>query len=145
MRAQDFFEELGIANHCLEKSYDRFLGEYGLSHARWLVIDAVIANGDKARPTIIASKLGLTKATVSSLVKSLEMQGLVGRRPCVKDGRQICVFISSKGKSLAEEIRPSLEKYTHELFDNVAKDKLVVAYQVFKQIQNNQSQKISFL
>ena len=140
MKPNEFFENLSKANHYLEQYCDHVLVQYGLSHARWQIIEAIIENGEKARPSIIASRLGLTKATITSLIKALEKEGCVGRRPCVKDGRQICVFVTPKGKNLADRISPALAKHTKKLFEKISNDQMIIAVQIFNQIQNNKSQ-----
>lgn len=140
MKPNEFFENLSKANHYLEQSCDHFLAQYGLSHARWQIIEAIVENGEKARPSIIASRLGLTKATITSLIKALEKKGHVGRRPCVKDGRQICVFVTPEGKDLADTIRPALANHTKNLFKKISNDQMIVAVQIFNQIQNKKTQ-----
>ena len=120
MFAQDFIDELNKVNTFIENSYDQLLSVYGLSYARWQVIRAVVENGEKARPSLIASRLGLTKSTISSLVNALELDGIVGRRPCVKDGRQICVYLTTSGLKLAHEIIPIIDRHTADLFKLVS-------------------------
>lgn len=126
MRADNFFLTLGKAHATVTKSADGLLAPYGLSYARWQIIRKVIENGDKSRPSRIANELGLSKASVTGLVEHLEKAGLMGRRPCEKDGRQTCVYMTEKGSALAKTIAPLVEKHMESMFGTLPEAERVI-------------------
>ncbi|WP_434446719.1 MarR family winged helix-turn-helix transcriptional regulator [Lentzea sp. E54] len=70
----------------------------------------------RPRMTDLATFLGLDKSTMSGLVERAERRGLVGRDKSPEDRRVVDVFITPKGRELAErvqaEVRTALQPFT---------------------------------
>jgi len=56
------------------------------------------------RVSQLAKEFGLTQATVSDAISSLEAKGLIFREPFSKDGRIASLRLTSSGQALAEKI-----------------------------------------
>ena len=56
------------------------------------------------RPTLLAELSGISGASVTSLVRTLEAKGLVSRRPAEADGRGVEIALTPAGR--ADQGRP---------------------------------------
>lgn len=56
------------------------------------------------RVSRLAQEFGLTEATVSDAVKSLEEKGLISRQPSAQDGRVKVLSLTAKGRRLAPQL-----------------------------------------
>jgi DNA-binding MarR family transcriptional regulator len=79
--------------------------EYGLSpiQARFLVY-LLYHDVELRRVSQLAREFGLTQATVSDAVDSLEAKGLVGREHWPEDGRVMTLRLSPQGELVAAEL-----------------------------------------
>lgn len=83
----------------------------GMSFSRALLILAV-QNGQLARASRmsdVAIDLGVTARTVTTMVDSLERDGLMVRRPDARDRRAIQLELTAEGAALVPALRRSLE------------------------------------
>lgn len=86
---------------------DRLLARHGLSHGRWITLVLLMREPDRrARPKDLALKQGITRATMTGLLQSLEADGLVTRRAEPDDGRGSVVVLTRKGHGLLRKIMP---------------------------------------
>lgn len=91
----------------LETELDRYLSQFGLLQGRWLIMIIVARSEDHtASPSKIALESGLTKATVSGLLDTLEKDGLIERVQCSKDRRRQHVKLSKKGQDTLNMLMP---------------------------------------
>tara|TARA_R110000868_G_scaffold10429_3_gene51199 strand:+ start:9058 stop:9675 length:618 start_codon:yes stop_codon:yes gene_type:complete len=93
----------------VESEIDRGLAEYDLSHGRhtalWCV--AVIGEEDGITPANIAEQLGVTRATVTGLLDSLEGAGLVSRTRDLEDRRKVSIRLTPAGRRKIAEVWPA--------------------------------------
>lgn len=68
----------------------------GLTAVQLRVLQIVAETG-RATPTAIATRMGVTQATISALIKKLEAKNLLERRRSERDRRQTNMFITDKG------------------------------------------------
>jgi DNA-binding MarR family transcriptional regulator len=57
-------------------------------------------------PAEIADRTGVTRATITGLIDTLERSGLVTRTPHSDDRRMTCVVITARGEKLLQKILP---------------------------------------
>lgn len=80
----------------------RIGAEHDLSLTQLRVLG--ILRDRRLRMAVLAEFLGLEKSTLSGLVDRAEKRGLVTRGPNPTDGRAVDVFLSRRGKTLAERV-----------------------------------------
>jgi DNA-binding MarR family transcriptional regulator len=103
---QIFVRLLALGSECLLQ-LDRVLDAHGLSHSRWIVLMLLRRREVwQALPSELASEQGITRATMSGLIRGLEGQGLVTRQPDEGDRRQTVVVLTEKGAALVERVLP---------------------------------------
>lgn len=88
--------------HASEIHFARF----GLSTGRYRLLADLEDNEGEVLPSQLAEHLGVTRATVTGLIDTLERDGLVSRRSSSVDGRQKAVKLTEQGaKKLREMAR----------------------------------------
>jgi len=103
---QIFIRLLVLGSECLLQ-LDRVLGAHDLSHSRWIVLMLLRRREVwQALPSELAKEQGITRATMSGLIRGLEGQGLVTRQPNEGDRRQTVVVLTEKGAALVERALP---------------------------------------
>ncbi len=93
---------------------ERFLSAHGLSQGSWTVL--MVLNRDPAvqlMPSELASKCGVTRATMTGLLDGLERKGLVRREPEPSDRRTVLVHLTPAGIH-------RLDGMTHDYYRRVA-------------------------
>jgi DNA-binding MarR family transcriptional regulator len=105
------------SQHWNELLYERFVGAgYADVRPSYGSILVPLFEEDGLRMGELASRAGLSKQTMTTMVRLLERDGLVERRPDPSDGRASRVFLSER----ARDFRPVAEATLAEL------DRLVV-------------------
>jgi len=90
----------------LEKSIAALLMPFDLSPASGLVLSLLADSETPLSPNHIADRLIISRASVTSLLDSLEKRGYARRRPHPSDRRMIWVEPTDLGRQIAEEFRP---------------------------------------
>jgi DNA-binding MarR family transcriptional regulator len=103
---QIFIRLLALGSECLLQ-LDRVLEAHGLSHSRWIVLMLLRRREVwQALPSELAHEQGITRATMSGLIRGLEDQGLVTRAPDDSDKRRAVVVLTEEGAALVERVLP---------------------------------------
>ncbi len=84
------------------------LRRHGLSAAGAQVLGIVEGAGGPISPTVIADRLIVTTATVTSLLDTLERRGLVQRRPDPVDRRKVLVALTDEAYELVDRFLPEI-------------------------------------
>lgn len=88
------------------------LAKFEITQGRFGVLMALWGQGRRCggqvslTPAELAGRTGVTRATMTGLVDTLERDGLVKRGPAVGDGRMVAVQITADGERLLTEILP---------------------------------------
>jgi len=91
------------------------LGRHEITQGRFGVLMALWGNcqrqGDPKKaalsPAELAERTGVTRATITGLIDTLERAGLVVRAPHPDDKRMTCVMITPRGEKLLQKILPA--------------------------------------
>ncbi len=90
--------ELFRLNSRLLAAGDRLVGEFGLTSARWQVLDSIVA-ADRPQPVSwLARDMGASRQNVQRIVNDLEKEGLVVFQPNPHHRRAQLVVLTDKGK-----------------------------------------------
>ena len=102
---------LVLTAELLVKRIAELVQPFDLSPASGLVL-SILADSDlPLPPNEIASRLIITRATVTGLVDSLERRGYVRRRSHQSDRRMILVEITDTGRQVANAFRPIVHQH----------------------------------
>jgi len=92
--------------------------EAGLTAVQLRVLQIVAEKG-RATPTELSSRMSVTMATVSSLIKKLEAKGLLTRRRSTTDRRQTDLEITSAGLTKVQAAPDALQQKYVKQFEGL--------------------------
>lgn len=100
--------------------YERDLAtSAGLTPAQLRVLQ-IVDERDSATPKALARQMGVSQATVTSLVDKLVARGLVERQPSEIDRRQTNVVITASGQARLEVAPDALQQRYARAFEDLA-------------------------
>ena len=94
----------------LEKCIAGLLAPFNLSPASGLALSILADAETPLPPNEIAERLIISRASVTSLLDSLEKRGYVNRRPHPSDRHMIWVEPTDLGRRVADEFRPIVHR-----------------------------------
>lgn len=107
----------------LEVNLDKFFSQYSLSSGRFaLMLLLQRTQGGGLMPSEIAQKVGVTQATISGLINSLEKAELVKRTTHEKDGRSFVILLTEKGHQACDEINPRYHERISRFWADFSKE-----------------------
>lgn len=111
-RAVETFLNIGVLTGAVRATIETFFVSSGLpSGAAFNVLTVVNGAGEGLRPSVIASRMMVTRATMTGVIDSLEARGLVERVPSATDGRSREVTITPAGRRLVRRTEPRLHEF----------------------------------
>jgi len=95
---------------------DKMLAGFGITHGRWITLLLLRRRKfTQALPSELAKEQGITRATMSGLIRQLERNDLVMRQDDPGDGRQTTIILTKAGSDLVSRIIPSYYELIDEL------------------------------
>ena len=120
----------------LLNALDDFLSVYGLRHGRWITLLLLMREKDMtAKPSDLADKQGVTRATMTGLLQGLTKDELVERLPDPSDGRGALVRMTGKGRTLMVSVMPAYYAKIGQLLQGVKHKRLVRTAEVLAAMQ----------
>jgi DNA-binding MarR family transcriptional regulator len=95
----------------LEKRITSLLLPFDLSPATGLVLSIIADSETSVSPNHIADRLIISRASVTSLLDSLEKRGYVKRQPHPSDRRMLLVELTTSGRQVANQFRPIVHQH----------------------------------
>ncbi len=96
--------------------------EHNVSEGKLRVL-IVLRNAPKGViPSLLALKVGVSKATISNMIVRLERDHLIYTTPDIEDKRGKIVFLTEKGKSLLSEVLPELYLHISQLIGRLSEE-----------------------
>jgi MarR family transcriptional regulator, 2-MHQ and catechol-resistance regulon repressor len=133
IRVGDDFEDeypgaSGLATECyanlcraaellMELHNRQSLDEYQLSPGARQVLAIVEGAGEPLEPTVIAERLLVTTASVTSLLDNLERRGLIRRLPHPEDRRKLLIEITSAARDIVDHLLPAFHARERAVMD----------------------------
>ncbi len=101
----------------LEKRIAGLLQPFELSPATGLVLSMLADSESPLSPNQIADHLIISRASVTSLLNSLEKRGFITRQPHPSDRRMLVVELTDKGRQTAGQFRPVVHQQEKRWLD----------------------------
>ena len=102
---------LVLTAELLEKRISSLLQPFDLSPATGLVLSILADSETLVSPNQIADRLIISRASVTSLLDSLEKRGFVKRQPHPSDRRMLLVELTDSGSQVANQFRPIVHQH----------------------------------
>ncbi len=83
--------------------------EFNITPVQYSLLTALEENGTLDQNSL-AIEIGLERTSVAEVLPRLEARGLIERQQSIKDKRIRLVKLSRKGKSLAQKMRPAVQR-----------------------------------
>ncbi len=90
-----------------------------LSTSAWQVLAVIEGAGEPLPPKVIAERLLVTSGSITSLLDTLERNGLVRREPHPHDRRKLLVDITDAARELVDRMLPIVHATTSELLEGI--------------------------
>lgn len=88
-------------------TFEKVLSQIGLSQGRFLTLIVMNRTPSEAmNPSILADKLGVTRATITGLLNGLRKQGLIERQIHPEDRRKVGVRLTDRGHRTLDKVLP---------------------------------------
>ena len=85
----------------------RFLAQHRISQGRFTVLMLLNRSADQpSTPAELAEEAGVTRATITGLLDTLERDGIVSRQSDSEDRRTVLVRLTKAGRRLVEKMLP---------------------------------------
>jgi DNA-binding MarR family transcriptional regulator len=110
-RATECAMNLVLTADLLEKRIAALLVPFDLSPATGLVLSILADTETPISPNQIADRLIISRASVTSLLDSLEKRGYVKRQPHLTDRRMLTVELTDSGRQVANQFRPVVHQH----------------------------------
>lgn len=112
-----------VSEEIQQSVLDVLLQEHHLSEGKFCALIVLHQHGrEGVAPSFLAEKVGVTRATISTMLQRLERENMVVMRPAEQDGRGKLAVLTEKGAAFMEKILPPhylrvtrlMEKLTEE-------------------------------
>lgn len=111
------------------------LGERGVHFGQARILTALLAHGTLTQREI-GRGLHIKPATVTNLVKKMEMSGLIDRRRDPEDDRIINVTLTSKGKEAANFTEKVIEQVENDIRSEFSQQEVEILRNSLETIRN---------
>ena len=116
----------------ISRMYNVKATEYGGTMA----IGYALLNIDKegTPSTKLGPKMGMEPRSMTRMIKSLEKNGLIVKKPDEKDKRMVRLFLTESGNELRKKSRDVVIKFNEKIFETINQKELNTCFKVLKEI-----------
>lgn len=115
----------------LSLTLDACLNKYDLLQGRWWVLILLMREKSTvSTPSLLAEKLGVTRATMTGLLDGLEQSGLVVRVFAKEDRRSIKIQLTSAGQAKLDVVMPDYYRRIRQCMKALDEEKRVQLQQL---------------
>lgn len=102
---------------------DVLMQEHHLSEGKFCALIVLHQHGKSGiAPSVLAEKVGVTRATISTMLQRLEREEMVVMRPAKQDGRGKIAVLTEKGVAFMEKILPPHYLRVTKLMEKLTED-----------------------
>jgi DNA-binding MarR family transcriptional regulator len=107
--ALETFLEVVSVVRVMNNGMDNYFSKLGISHARFKVMINTFcyARSGGVSPALLAESIGVTRATITGLLDSLENDQLIERQPDPNDRRGLLIKLTAAGEAKLDSILPA--------------------------------------
>lgn len=123
------------AENTIHRIEYKTIKQSGLTIAQFAVLEALYNKGD-LRICELIEKILTTSGNITVVIKNLEKDGLIKRKPDPKDKRSCIISITEQGKSIIEDILPNHIRNIKEIFKVLTDDEKNTLKTILKKFKN---------
>ena len=122
---KSYLEYILICQKTIAK-IESYLSKIEMTNSQFLILLSLyVSDKNIDNVTSISEKLGISNVTVSNVVKTLQMKGLVEKKKLKEDKRFSRIVLNKKGKNFMENFIPEYYSKYEGLFEKFDKDELL--------------------
>lgn len=105
---ETFLEVVGVVR-VMNTGMENYFSKLGISHARFKVMINTLyfTRSGGVSPALLAESVGVTRATITGLLDSLENDQLIERQPDPNDRRGLLIRLTAAGEAKLDSILPA--------------------------------------
>lgn len=112
---------------------ERTFQEHGVSFTQWVALKN-LDDGSNATLTELARKINHDQGSLSRAIDQLEQQGLVRRRRCEMDRRQIRLDLTAAGREFVKAQTPLVIEMLNRIFESFSPEETEVLIKLFNKL-----------
>ncbi|MEI4802488.1 MarR family winged helix-turn-helix transcriptional regulator [Bacillus sp. NPDC077411] len=117
---------------------DQELAQFGITESKLDLLILITLHDNKViTPSAIAERLGIRRASATSMIDWLEKRNLVTRKPSSFDRRKIYVSITEEGRTFVEKVLPTYWSVCASIFDELDPTERQVFEKIIKKLNEN--------
>lgn len=124
----------------IAKMYNEVANTYGATMATGFVL----LNIDKevgTPSTALGPKMGMEATSLSRILKNMEAQGLIERKPNPHDGRGVLVFLTQFGIDKRRDAKKAVVQFNEAIFSVISEQKIKDFFEVLETVNDLINQK----
>ncbi|WP_083318228.1 MarR family winged helix-turn-helix transcriptional regulator [Floricoccus tropicus] len=122
----------------VEKNYNKILEHFDLSESRFVIMMYLSrAEENQLLSSELAERLGVSKATISKILKKMEEKNLIEKIPSKTDKRSTYIKLTEEGLKKLKYFLPYNYKAVDQLFSNFSEKELENFAQLLEKLENN--------
>tara|TARA_B100001778_G_scaffold264407_1_gene225255 strand:- start:186 stop:626 length:441 start_codon:yes stop_codon:yes gene_type:complete len=116
----------------ISRMYNLKASDYGGTMA----IGYALLNIDKegTPSTKLGPKMGMEPRSMTRMIKSLEKNGLIVKKPDKKDKRMVRLYLTDSGNELRKKSRDVVIKFNEKIFETIKHKELETCFKVLREI-----------
>lgn len=126
------------AGNRIDRECAKRLGIYQLSESRFMIL-TLLFDYEMLSPLEIAKLSGVTKPTITSLITSLEKDGLIKRSSVPSDGRKLEITLTEEGRELIQKLFMEHSQWIANITRNLTDMEMEVLVQILDKMFQNSS------
>lgn len=110
--------KIGLAARKIQKYNNSKFAEYGITVAQSNILFCLLES-DGLNVKNLAEWLCIDSSAITALMDRLEKENLIERRVDPEDRRALRIYLTEKGRDLAQRIYPIAEEFNRKIKDNL--------------------------
>lgn len=117
----------------IAKMYNEVAGSYGATMATgFVLLNIDQTNGTPS--TALGPKMGMEATSLSRILKNMQEQGLITRKPNPADGRGVLIFLTDFGVEKRKDAKKAVVQFNKVIFSEISEQKLDSFFEVMNTI-----------
>lgn len=113
--------QVGAAARKIQNYYNGIYRQYGITVGQSFILFALVQKEGLCIGNL-AEKLLLDNSALTGLVDRMEKEGLVNRRVDSQDRRVFLIYLTDKGRELADCLLPVAQQFNEQLISELSKE-----------------------
>ncbi|OXS52901.1 MarR family transcriptional regulator [Cohnella sp. CIP 111063] len=114
---------------------EKYWSSLGLNGARIRILVEIAKAGGSILPSVLAARIGVTKANISVLLIPLEQQGFTRSAADPQDGRKRRVLLTESGEKLLLDVLPGNRAVVSERMNGLDEEEIELLMSLLRKVR----------